>query len=86
MPRPTIASATPTVSRAYCSIREHYIEVVKRSHLEGCGVDDHRTRGEVAITFCDCLDNGDVFGSGVPKGEGAYHAGRPGSDNEDSCS
>jgi hypothetical protein len=86
MPRSTIASATPTVSRAYCDIRGGYIKSGTRSHLEGCGVDNHSTRGKIAVTFCDCLDNGDIFDSGVPKGEGGCHAGRPGSDNEDSCS
>ena len=60
--------------------------MVTRFHLQGCGVDGHRTRGKVTVTFCDCFDDGDVFDAGVPKGEGACHAGRPGPDNEDSCS
>ncbi len=56
-----------------------------RSHLQSPSVNNHRTRGNVTITLLDCFDESYVLDAGIPKGEGACHANRPGSNNEDSC-
>ena len=58
--------------------------VLTRSHLQGRGVDSHCPRGEVTVTLLDGFDDSYIFDAGIPEGEGACHARRPCSDDEDS--